>query len=79
MCKANASIWCSGHDRSLLMDLEEQRLWDAFYAGIVGWSYHPGYNRDNIEKPTLEDCAKVADEMIEIRRKRKCFYSEQPD
>lgn len=48
----------------------EQQLWDLYYSGVVGWSLHPGYLRDNTEKMTLEECADIVDKMIEIRRLR---------
>lgn len=52
------------------MNEEEQKVWDDFYGTLVGWTYHPGYYRENATKPTLEKCADVADRMIEVRRKR---------
>ena len=50
---------------------EELKVWDSYFAEISGWTYHPGYFRDNAKMPTLEDCANVADKMIIIRRQRQ--------
>jgi len=52
---------------------EEQAIWDGYYGTLVGWTMHPGYSanyyRENAAKPSLEDCAAMATEMIEIRRR----------
>lgn len=52
------------------MDNDEQRLWDIFFQGIVGWQQHPGYARNNVEPLTLEECAELTDAMIKVRNKR---------
>jgi hypothetical protein len=52
------------------VDDNEQAVWDDFYGTLVGWTYHPGYYRENATKPTLHDCAEMADEMMIIRRER---------
>ena len=49
---------------------EDQAAWDGYFAQQAGWSMHPGYYRENATKPTLEECANAADEMLEIRRRR---------
>lgn len=43
-------------------------LWDLYFSGIVGWSLHPGYLKTPDQKPTLQECANLADQMILIRR-----------
>jgi len=52
------------------MDEEEQRVWDDFFCTLVGWTYHPGYYRENATMPTLEGCADEADKMLVIRNRR---------
>jgi hypothetical protein len=52
------------------MDEEEQAAWDSFFAEIAGWTFHPGYFRDNATMPTLDECANKADQMVQIRRER---------
>lgn len=55
------------------MDDQEQNLWDLYYSGVVGWALHPGYLKDDgRHRMTLEECADLVDEMIKIRRQRKC-------
>ena len=44
-------------------------VFDMYFASLVGITLHPGYNRDNAEPLTLEDCADKAAEMMEIRKK----------
>lgn len=31
---------------------------------IASMSIHPGYSRDNVERPTLAECARIADSML---------------
>ena len=45
-------------------------VWDAYFAGIVALACHPGYERENTTRPTIEECALIADEMLEERNKR---------
>jgi len=52
------------------MTEEEQRVWDDFFCTLVGWTMHPGYYRENATKPTLEECAIQADEMMLVRQSR---------
>lgn len=44
-------------------------VWDLYFSTIVGWNLHPGNNRDNAKKLTLEEAAKLANEMCEVREK----------
>ncbi len=38
--------------------------------GLAGWQEHPGYLKSPEQKKTLEECARIADHMILIRRDR---------
>lgn len=42
-------------------------VWDIYFHMIVGWQFHPGYLRDGTTSLTLEECAQIADKMMEIR------------
>ena len=44
-------------------------VFDMYFASLVSITLHPGYNRENATQPTLEDCAEMASEMIEVREK----------
>ena len=44
-------------------------VFDIYFASLVSMAMHPGYNRENVTQPTLEDCAEKAQEMIAIRDK----------
>lgn len=46
------------------------REWDIYYASLVGWLLHPGYQKPDTIKPTLEEIADLADQMKEIRNAR---------
>jgi len=50
--------------------MDEQAVWDDFFCTLVGWTTHPGYYRENATKPTLEECADLADEMLRISKER---------
>ena len=52
------------------MTEEEKVAWIEYFSCVVGWTFHPGYYRENATKPTLEQCADVADEMLTIQRRR---------
>lgn len=47
--------------------------WTLYYLTIVGWQYHPG----NKEKLSLDDCAKVADEMAKHTQRREAWLTGQ--
>ena len=53
----------------LLKESSEQAVWDDFFNTMVGWTYHPGYYRENATKPTFEECAVMTDEMMVVRAK----------
>lgn len=57
--------------------MNEQHAWDLYFLTLVGWGRHPGYNRPNTPRPSLEECAKLADDMLEIRRRKWPHGSEQ--
>lgn len=52
------------------MNEEDQVAWDLFFAEITGWTFHPGYYRENATKPTLKECADTADEMLKLSKER---------
>jgi len=49
---------------------EEEEFWGTAFTELVGWLYHPGYNREGTPKPTLEEIADTVTEMVVVRRKR---------
>ncbi len=46
-------------------------VWDIYFANLVAMQEHPGYNRENATKRTLEECAEIADEMLKYRPEEK--------
>ena len=56
------------------MTEREAMAWDAYFCSIVSMSLHPGTSRENAIKRSLEDCAKMADDMIIERRKRSSTW-----
>lgn len=46
-------------------------VWDLYFSTLCSWHLHPGYLREGAVKPTLEECADIADEMLKIRDERR--------
>lgn len=45
-------------------------VWDLYFASLVSFTAHPGYLREGTHKPTIEECAAMADAMVDERNKR---------
>jgi hypothetical protein len=45
-------------------------VWDLYFSALCSWLLHPGYNREGTERPTIVDCADIADAMLEVRNAR---------
>lgn len=67
------------NDRDPMYLSHEERLhrqhmravaWDMFAASILSMSLHPGTTRDAAQPRSLEDCARMADEMLRLRDSR---------
>lgn len=48
--------------------MDDQAVWDLYYMQLCGWLYHPGYLRDPDKRPTLEQAAELATEMLKVRQ-----------
>ena len=55
-------------------EIGRRLAWDAYFAGIVSISRHPGAGKDRgygqDQERSIEECAKIADEMMLERDKR---------
>ena len=49
--------------------MEHNTKWEIYFAGIASIQYHPANPKET--RMSLEECAKVADEMVEITNKRQ--------
>ncbi len=38
--------------------------WDIYFAGLVAMTLHPGFQRPDVKKPSIFECANIADEML---------------
>ncbi len=50
--------------------MDEPTAWDLYFSGVVAFACHPGFQREGTEKPTIEQCANIADQMLAERRRR---------
>lgn len=49
--------------------MDNQQVWDYYFAAIVGWQFHPGNHREPL---TLEECAEFVNNMMKVRAE-KCL------
>ena len=54
--------------------MEERDEWIIYVAGLLSMSVHPGAGTRDHKPLTLEDCARMADEMVQ---RRKLRYSKE--
>lgn len=47
-----------------------QDAWELYYSTLCSWYLHPGYQREGTVRPSLEEIADIADEMLKVRNKR---------
>ena len=48
----------------------DRDVWDLYFVTIVGWTFHPGYQKPGSTQWTIEDCADMADQMMNERSLR---------
>lgn len=44
-------------------------IWDLYFATVVGWSLHPGYQREGTEPIDIHEAAWIAAQMMKEREK----------
>ena len=66
----NCGKWKEKSVTNARLSVEEKAAWDVYFAEVTGWTFHPGYYRENATKPTLTECAHIADQMLDARRIR---------
>lgn len=46
------------------MEEQDEKAWVLFYTSIMGWQYHPGYNKEGTMRLTTRQAADLADQML---------------
>ena len=49
--------------------MEHNTKWEIYFAGIASIQYHPANPKET--RMSLEECAQVADKMLEITKERQ--------
>lgn len=50
--------------------MSDDEAFDLFFMNLTGWALHPGYLKSPEDRPTLAYCERIAEEMVEVRRRR---------
>lgn len=53
-------------------------VWDIYFATLVSFTLHPGYLKDEDRRPSLAECARMADQMYELRSIRQWHSDPSP-
>ncbi len=71
MRQADARLWRSRPNRPLLNRSHAHRMevFDLYFASVVSWTLHPGYNKPDTPKPSLAELRELVEAMLEEREK----------
>jgi hypothetical protein len=50
--------------------MEQHEAWELYYSTLCSWHLHPGYLREGAVRPSIDEMADLADEMLRVRNER---------
>lgn len=58
--------------------MSDEAIWTIYFSQLASWRHHPGYGKYNNpeSRPTLEQCAEEADEMLLLTLKRRKLWQQ---
>jgi len=50
--------------------VDKESLFALYFSGVLGWQLHPGYSREGVKRLTVDECAELAEKMVEITKEK---------
>ena len=50
---------------------KKMNTWEIYFASLVAMTLHPGYTRPETPRPSLDELAELADEMMKYKENKE--------